>query len=99
MNDDQTNHDDDRELPIEIPFVGDLTDHESELTERLLSVPPGGECTLFFDSPGGSPYLRRFAYDADGPPRRAGHRYRGGRMLFRRTVALCGLSAAHRNAL
>ncbi len=45
-----------REAPVEIPFVGDLTDHESELTERLLSVPPGGECTLFIDSPGGSPY-------------------------------------------
>ena len=42
--------------PIEIPFVGDLTDNEGELTERLLSVPPGGECTLFIDSPGGSPY-------------------------------------------
>ena len=47
---------DNRELPIEIPFVGDLTDNEGELTERLLSVPPGGECTLFIDSPGGSPY-------------------------------------------
>ena len=47
---------DERELPIEIPFVGDLTDNEGELTERLLSVPPGGECTLFIDSPGGSPY-------------------------------------------
>ncbi len=56
MKNEQTHDDDERELPIEIPFVGDLTDHESELTERLLSVPPGGECTLFFDSPGGSPY-------------------------------------------
>ncbi len=45
-------HDD----PVEIAFVGDLTDHESELSEKLLSVPPGGECILFFDSPGGSPY-------------------------------------------
>ena len=54
-------HDHDRqqgelEHPIEIAFVGDLTDNEAELTERLLSVPPGGECTLFIDSPGGSPY-------------------------------------------
>lgn len=46
----------DHEGPIEIAFVGDLTDHESELTEKLLSVPEGGSCTLFFDSPGGSPY-------------------------------------------
>lgn len=44
------------EEPIEITVVGDLTDHEMELTQQLVSVPPGGECTLFFDSPGGSPY-------------------------------------------
>jgi ATP-dependent Clp protease protease subunit len=42
--------------PVEIAFVGDLTDNESDLTDRILSVPPGGECTMFFDSPGGSPY-------------------------------------------
>lgn len=48
-------HDED-EGPIEIALVGDLTDHENDLTDRLLSVPPGGECTLFIDSPGGSPY-------------------------------------------
>jgi ATP-dependent protease ClpP protease subunit len=44
------------DLPVEIAFVGDLTDNEGDLTDRLLSVPPGGECTLFIDSPGGSPY-------------------------------------------
>jgi ATP-dependent Clp protease, protease subunit len=42
--------------PIEIALVGDLTDNESELTDKLLSVPPGGHCTLWIDSPGGSPY-------------------------------------------
>jgi ATP-dependent Clp protease protease subunit len=42
--------------PPEIGLVGDLTDHENELTDRLLHVPPGGECTLYIDSPGGSPY-------------------------------------------
>jgi ATP-dependent protease ClpP protease subunit len=47
---------DDLEGPIEIALVGDLTDNEAELTDRLLSVPPNGECTLFIDSPGGSPY-------------------------------------------
>jgi ATP-dependent Clp protease protease subunit len=41
---------------VEIAIVGDLTDSEGELTERLLSVDPGGECTIYFDSPGGSPY-------------------------------------------
>jgi ATP-dependent Clp protease protease subunit len=42
--------------PIEIAVVGDLTDHESELSDRLLSVPRGGSCILYIDSPGGSPY-------------------------------------------
>ena len=46
----------DHEGPIEIALVGDLTDNEAELTDRLLNVPPNGECTLFIDSPGGSPY-------------------------------------------
>jgi ATP-dependent protease ClpP protease subunit len=45
-----------QEGPPEIALVGDLTDNESELTERFLSVPPGGQCTLYIDSPGGSPY-------------------------------------------
>ncbi len=44
------------EGPPEIAFVGDLTDNEADLTERLLAVEPGGECTLYIDSPGGSPY-------------------------------------------
>ena len=45
-----------QEGPIEIALVGDLTDNEMELTDKLLSVEPGGQCTLFIDSPGGSPY-------------------------------------------
>ncbi|MDG2384037.1 MAG: hypothetical protein P8N76_20360 [Pirellulaceae bacterium] len=49
-------HNDEYEGPIEIALVGDLTDNEGELTDRLLAVPPNGECTLFIDSPGGSPY-------------------------------------------
>lgn len=40
----------------EIAIVGDLTEHENELTERLLDIEPGGQCTIYFDSPGGSPY-------------------------------------------
>ena len=46
----------DRKGPIEIALVGDLTEHESELCEKLLDVEPGGECVLYFDSIGGSPY-------------------------------------------
>src|SRR5688572_5353826 len=47
-------HDD--EGPVEIAIVGDLTDSEADLTDRLLGVRPGGEVTIYFDSPGGSPY-------------------------------------------
>jgi ATP-dependent Clp protease protease subunit len=44
------------EGPPEIAVVGDLTDNEADLTDRILSIAPGGECTIYFDSPGGSPY-------------------------------------------
>jgi len=47
-------HDDDG--PVELAIVGDLTDSEADLTDRLLNIEPGGECTIYFDSPGGSPY-------------------------------------------
>jgi len=46
----------DREGPIEIALVGDLTDNQAELCDKLLDVEPGGECLLYFDSLGGSPY-------------------------------------------
>ncbi|RLS79347.1 MAG: hypothetical protein DWI03_02045 [Planctomycetota bacterium] len=52
----QTVPDDQDQGPIEIALVGDLTDNEADLTDRLLGVAPGGECTIYFDSPGGSPY-------------------------------------------
>ena len=42
----------DERIP-EIALCGDLTEHESELTDRLLDVEPGGECLIYFDSPGG----------------------------------------------
>lgn len=42
--------------PLEVAIVGELTDHEMDITDKLLGVPRGGECTLYFDSPGGSPY-------------------------------------------
>ncbi|QDT70564.1 hypothetical protein MalM25_35130 [Planctomycetes bacterium MalM25] len=49
-------YDNENEAPLEIAMVGDLTDGEGELTDRLLGVAPGEECTIYFDSPGGSPY-------------------------------------------
>lgn len=48
--------DEDREGPLEIALVGDLTEAEADLTDRILGVEPGAECTIYFDSPGGSPY-------------------------------------------
>ena len=44
------------EPPLEIAIAGDLTEKQPELCDKLLEVPPGGECVLYFDSPGGSPY-------------------------------------------
>ena len=45
-----------REGPVELALVGDLSDNAMELSAGLLEVPPGGECVLYFDSLGGSPY-------------------------------------------
>lgn len=44
------------EGPIEIALVGDLSENAPDLCDKLLSVEPGGECILYFDSLGGSPY-------------------------------------------
>jgi ATP-dependent protease ClpP protease subunit len=49
-------HHEEQTGPVEIALVGDLTDSEAELTDKLLGVEPGGQCTLYIDSPGGSPY-------------------------------------------
>ncbi len=45
-----------RQGPIEIAVVGDLTENEADICEKLLDIPPGGECVLYFDSLGGSAY-------------------------------------------
>ena len=45
-----------REGPVEICLAGDLSENEADLSEKLLGVEPGGECVLYFDSLGGSPY-------------------------------------------
>jgi ATP-dependent protease ClpP protease subunit len=52
----EDSRDEDHEGPLEIAVVGDLTEAEADLTDRILSVEPGAECTIYFDSPGGSPY-------------------------------------------
>jgi ATP-dependent protease ClpP protease subunit len=40
----------------EFALTGDMNEAEGDLTQKLLEIPPGGECMLYFDSPGGSPY-------------------------------------------
>jgi ATP-dependent protease ClpP protease subunit len=45
------------EGPLELAICGDLTEREGELSDKLLEVPPGGECVLYFNSPGGSAYV------------------------------------------
>jgi Protease subunit of ATP-dependent Clp proteases len=42
--------------PLEIALVGELSQHENDLCDKLLAVPPGGLCILYFNSPGGSAY-------------------------------------------
>ena len=37
------------EGPLEIPIVGELTEHETDICDKLLSVPVGGECILYFN--------------------------------------------------
>lgn len=44
------------EGPLELAICGDLTEREADLTDKLLSVPPGSECVLYFNSPGGGAY-------------------------------------------
>ncbi len=44
------------EGPLEIALVGELSANESDIYDKLLGVPPGGPCILYFNSPGGSAY-------------------------------------------
>jgi len=41
---------------VEIAMCGDLNDIESDVTERLLETPPGSECVIYFNCPGGNPH-------------------------------------------
>ncbi|EAQ76852.1 MULTISPECIES: ATP-dependent Clp protease proteolytic subunit [Blastopirellula] len=54
MNHDE--EDDQEPEKYEIAISGELGEDMSELYEKLIAVPEGGECTLYFDSPGGSSY-------------------------------------------
>ena len=74
------NADRQREGPIDIPLVGDLTENAPDLCEKLLAVEPGGECMLYFDSLGG---------------RRISGGRRGATGRWRRRAERLGLEAAH----
>ncbi len=88
-----------REGPLEIALVGDLTESEAELTDKLLAVEPGGECTLYIDSPGGSPYCAMSLTAADYAARPASHRHCHRRMFVRGPVAVRRLPPPHGHAL
>ncbi len=53
---DEEEQDEDGTELAEIAIVGDLTEQEGDVLEKLLDIPVGGQCTLYFDSPGGSAY-------------------------------------------
>jgi ATP-dependent Clp protease protease subunit len=41
---------------LEIALVGDLSENEADVYEKMLGIPAGSECTLYINSPGGSAY-------------------------------------------
>ncbi len=46
------------DAPTEIALVGDLTENEADLTEKLLSIEPGGSCTSISTRQGAAPTAR-----------------------------------------
>jgi ATP-dependent protease ClpP protease subunit len=45
-----------RAVGSEIAVVGDLCEHEAEITSKLLELPANSPCVLYFDTGGGSAY-------------------------------------------
>jgi ATP-dependent Clp protease protease subunit len=45
-----------RRKPTEIALIGEVDDWEDDVVKELLELRPGSECTLYFDSMGGSVY-------------------------------------------
>ncbi len=44
------------EGPLELFLIGDLTENESDIYDKMLGVAPGASCVLYINSPGGSAY-------------------------------------------
>ncbi len=40
----------------EIAIIGEISEDNNGFFDSLLEVPPGGECIMYFDSPGGNAY-------------------------------------------
>jgi len=40
----------------EIAIIGEISEENSGFFDELLEIPPGGECIMYFDSPGGNTY-------------------------------------------
>lgn len=40
----------------EIALIGEMSEDNSGFFDEILELPPGGECILYFDSPGGNTY-------------------------------------------
>ena len=86
------------EGPMEIALVGDLSENQTSLCEKLLEVESGGECVLYIDSLGGSPYVA-MAITTLILIRDLHNRHRGRRVLVGRSVALRRLRKAFGHAL
>lgn len=86
------------EGPMEIALVGDLSENQTSLCEKLLEVESGGECVLYIDSLGGSPYVA-MAITTLILIRDLRNRHRGRRVLVGRSVALRRLRKAFGHAL
>ena len=82
-----------RQGPIEIAIVGDLTDNEPDICEKLLGVPPGGECVLYFDSIGGSAYAAMALTSLIALRGLKATGIVAGECTLRRPLAFCGLPA------
>ncbi|MFO7907508.1 MAG: ATP-dependent Clp protease proteolytic subunit [Planctomycetota bacterium] len=42
--------------PLELALVGDLSENDVDISDKLLGVPGGSACILYINSPGGSAY-------------------------------------------
>ncbi len=56
MNECEQDESDDDDGPLELALVGDLTESESDVFEKILGAPINSECVMYINSPGGNAY-------------------------------------------